>query len=69
MLSSGRDRNAEPYGTTARVAAIPEEDSGSEVELTNLQGIYKSARVSVTYQRRDDGDWLGTERQVGPGTK
>ncbi|KAF0642155.1 hypothetical protein FPSE5266_10092 [Fusarium pseudograminearum] len=44
MLSSGRDRNAEPYGTTARVAAVPEEDSGSEVELTNLQGIYKSAR-------------------------
>ncbi|EKJ69678.1 hypothetical protein FPSE_10092 [Fusarium pseudograminearum CS3096] len=46
MLSSGRDRNAEPYGTTARVAAVPEEDSGSEVELTNLQGIYKSARIS-----------------------
>ncbi|CAF3478201.1 unnamed protein product [Fusarium graminearum] len=53
MLSSGRDRNAEPYGTTARVAAIPEEDSGSEVELTNLQGIYKSARPNQHMQRLD----------------
>ncbi|KAF4337277.1 archaeal flagellin n-terminal-like domain protein [Fusarium beomiforme] len=56
-LSSGRDHR-EPYATTARVVAA-EEDSGSEVELTNLQGIYKSARISVTYQRREDGDWQG----------
>ncbi|KAL2671490.1 hypothetical protein Neosp_014080 [[Neocosmospora] mangrovei] len=52
-LSSGRD-NGELYATTARVAAAPEEDSGSEVELTNLRGIYKSARISVTYERRSD---------------
>ncbi|OBS17667.1 hypothetical protein FPOA_09402 [Fusarium poae] len=64
-LSSGRDHHSEPYGTTARIAAVPEEDSGSEVELTNLQGIYKSARVSVTYQPREDGDWNGTERRTG----
>ncbi|KXH53964.1 archaeal flagellin N-terminal-like domain-containing protein [Colletotrichum salicis] len=52
-LSSGR----EPYVATATV--VPEEESGSEVELTNLEGsnvIYKSARVSVTYQRREDVD-------------
>jgi hypothetical protein len=54
-LSSGRD-NGELYATTARVAAAPEEDSGSEVELTNLRGIYKSARISVTYERRSDVD-------------
>ncbi|KAI3532204.1 archaeal flagellin N-terminal-like domain-containing protein [Colletotrichum filicis] len=50
-LSSGR----EPYVATAR--AVSEEESGSEVELNNLEGsnvIYKSARVSVTYQRRED---------------
>ncbi|KAJ0164457.1 hypothetical protein CTA2_949, partial [Colletotrichum tanaceti] len=50
-LSSGRD----PYETTTRVVA--EEESGSEVELNNLQRsdvIYKSARVSITYQRRDE---------------
>ncbi|KAI8654558.1 hypothetical protein NCS57_01202300 [Fusarium keratoplasticum] len=52
-LSSGRD-NGELYAATARVAAAPEEDSGSEVELTNLRGIYKSARISVTYERRSD---------------
>ncbi|RSL56935.1 hypothetical protein BHE90_015640 [Fusarium euwallaceae] len=52
-LSSGRD-NGELYATTARVAVAAEEDSGSEVELTNLRGIYKSARISVTYQRRSD---------------
>ncbi|KAL6925383.1 hypothetical protein FSHL1_002630 [Fusarium sambucinum] len=68
-LSSGRDHHTEPYGTTSRVAAVPEEDSGSEVELTNLQGIYKSARVSVTYQPREDGDWKGTERRAGAGTE
>ncbi|KAK2034862.1 archaeal flagellin N-terminal-like domain-containing protein [Colletotrichum zoysiae] len=42
-LSSGRD----PYEATTRVVA--EEDSGSEVELNNLQRsdvIYKSARIS-----------------------
>lgn len=66
-LSSGRDHHVEPYGNTARVAAVPEEDSGSEVELTNLNGIYKSARVSVTYQRREDGDWQGTGKGIGPG--
>lgn len=54
-LSSGRD-NAELYATTARVAVAAEDDSGSEVELTNLWGIYKSARVSVTYQRRSGVD-------------
>lgn len=55
-LSSGRD-NGDLYATTARVAAAaPEEDSGSEVELTNLRGIYKSARISVTYERRSDVD-------------
>ncbi|KAF5583105.1 archaeal flagellin n-terminal-like domain-containing protein [Fusarium pseudoanthophilum] len=59
-LSSGRDHHhRELYASTARVAAGAEEDSGSEVELTNLQGIYKSARISVTYQRREDGDWQG----------
>jgi hypothetical protein len=68
-LSSGRDHHAEPYGNTARVAAVPEEDSGSEVELTNLQGIYKSARVSVTYQQREDVDWQGTGRRTGAGTE
>ncbi|KAF4975677.1 hypothetical protein FZEAL_7567 [Fusarium zealandicum] len=52
-LSSGRD-NRELFASTARVAVVAEEDSGSEVELTNLQGIYKSARISVTYQRRED---------------
>ncbi|KAK1625094.1 archaeal flagellin N-terminal-like domain-containing protein [Colletotrichum phormii] len=55
-LSSGR----EPYVATA--TAVPEEESGSEVELTNLEGlnvIYKSARVSVTYQRREDiSEWI-----------
>ncbi|KAF4956897.1 hypothetical protein FGADI_3500 [Fusarium gaditjirri] len=56
-LSSGRDHHRDLYASTARVAAGAEEDSGSEVELTNLQGIYKSARISVTYQRREDGDW------------
>lgn len=58
-LSSGRDHHRELYASTARVAVGAEEDSGSEVELTNLQGIYKSARISVTYQRREDGDWQG----------
>ncbi|KAF6793048.1 archaeal flagellin n-terminal-like domain-containing protein [Colletotrichum sojae] len=50
-LSSGRD----PYVATTRVVA--EEESGSEVELNNLERsdvIYKSERVSVTYQRRED---------------
>ncbi|KAH7231964.1 archaeal flagellin N-terminal-like domain-containing protein [Fusarium solani] len=57
-LSSGRD-NEELYAATARVAAAPEEDSGSEVELTNLRGIYKSARISVTYERRSDiSEWI-----------
>ncbi|GKT48713.1 uncharacterized protein ColSpa_08894 [Colletotrichum spaethianum] len=52
-LSSGRD----PYEATTRVVA--EDESGSEVELNNLERsdvIYKSARVSVTYQRREDFD-------------
>jgi hypothetical protein len=44
------------------VAAVAEEDSGSEVELTNMQGIYKSARVSVTYQRREDFEWQGNDQ-------
>ena len=66
-LSSGRDRHVERYGNTARVAAVPEEDSGSEVELTNLHGIYKSARVSMTYQRREDEDWQGTAGGKGTG--
>lgn len=66
-LSSGRDRHGEPYGNTARVAAVAEEDSGSEVELTNLHGIYKSARVSVTYQRREDEDWQGSAGGKGTG--
>ncbi|KAK1978704.1 archaeal flagellin N-terminal-like domain-containing protein [Colletotrichum cereale] len=55
-LSSGRD----PYEATIRVVA--EEDSGSEVELNNLQRsdvIYKSARVSVTYQKRENEDKEG----------
>ncbi|KAJ4258997.1 hypothetical protein NW762_008085 [Fusarium torreyae] len=52
-LSSGRDQRG-PFATTTRVAVAADEDSGSEVELTNLQGIYKSARISVTYQRRED---------------
>ncbi|OBR05526.1 archaeal flagellin N-terminal-like domain-containing protein [Colletotrichum higginsianum IMI 349063] len=50
-LSSGRD----PYEATTRVVA--EEESGSEVELNNLQRsdvIYKSARVSITYHRREE---------------
>ncbi|EXF73878.1 archaeal flagellin N-terminal-like domain-containing protein [Colletotrichum fioriniae PJ7] len=52
-LSSGR----EPFVAIAR--AVREEESGGEVELNNLEGsnvIYKSARVSVTYQRREDVD-------------
>ncbi|KAH7267826.1 archaeal flagellin N-terminal-like domain-containing protein [Fusarium redolens] len=56
-LSSGRDHR-ELYASTARVAVGAEEDSGSEVELTNLQGIYKSARISVTYQRREDASYV-----------
>ncbi|KAF9878354.1 archaeal flagellin n-terminal-like domain-containing protein [Colletotrichum karsti] len=59
-LSSGRD----PYMATTRVAA--ENESGSEVELNTLKRsdvIYKSERVSVTYQRREnageDGDQGG----------
>ncbi|KAM0552368.1 hypothetical protein ACHAPJ_007928 [Fusarium lateritium] len=52
-LSSGRDQRG-PFATTTRVAVAADEDSGSEVELTNLQGIYKSARISVTYERRED---------------
>ncbi|KAK2008215.1 archaeal flagellin N-terminal-like domain-containing protein [Colletotrichum eremochloae] len=55
-LSSGRD----PYEATTRVVA--EEDSGSEVELNNLQRsdvIYKSARVSVTFQTRENiSEWI-----------
>lgn len=54
-LSSGRDA----YSTTTRVAAAAGEDSGSEVELNTIQRqdrIYKSDRVSVTYQRREDAD-------------
>ncbi|KAH7229868.1 archaeal flagellin N-terminal-like domain-containing protein [Fusarium oxysporum] len=57
-LSSGRDHHRELYASTARVAVGAEEDSGSEVELTNLQGIYKSARISVTYQRREDASYV-----------
>lgn len=52
-LSSGRDA----YATTTRVASIGTEDSGSEVELTTVKRpdvIYKSERVSVTYQPRVD---------------
>ncbi|KAF5660276.1 archaeal flagellin n-terminal [Fusarium heterosporum] len=60
-LSSGRD-HGQLYSSTARVAAVAEEDSGSEVELTNLQGIYKSARISVTYQRREDFDWSASDK-------
>ncbi|GKT71940.1 putative archaeal flagellin n-terminal-like domain-containing protein [Colletotrichum tofieldiae] len=55
-LSSGRD----PYEATTRVVA--ENESGSEVELNNLKRsdvIYKSARVSVTYHRREDVDKEG----------
>ncbi|OHW94828.1 putative archaeal flagellin n-terminal-like domain-containing protein [Colletotrichum incanum] len=55
-LSSGRD----PYEATTRVVA--EDESGSEVELNNLERsdvIYKSARVSVTYHRREDVDQEG----------
>ena len=50
-LSSGRD----PYVVaTARAASA--DDSGSEVELNRLEGnvIYKTARVSVTYQTREE---------------
>ncbi|KAK2767209.1 archaeal flagellin n-terminal-like domain-containing protein [Colletotrichum kahawae] len=60
-LSSGRD----PYMATTRVAA--ENESGSEVELNTLKRsdvIYKSERVSVTYQRREDGE--GDEAKAGP---
>jgi hypothetical protein len=53
-LSSGRD----PYSTTTRVVTTTAgEDSGSEVELNTLNRkdvIYKSERVSVTYQQRDE---------------
>ncbi|KAH8178258.1 archaeal flagellin n-terminal-like domain-containing protein [Sarocladium implicatum] len=50
-LSSGRDA----YATTTRVASTGNEDSGSEVELTSVKRpdvIYKSERVSVTYEQR-----------------
>ncbi|KAI8302122.1 hypothetical protein K4K61_008251 [Colletotrichum sp. SAR11_59] len=60
-LSSGRD----PYMATTRVAA--ENESGSEVELNTLKRsdvIYKSERVSVTYQRREDGE--GDKAKPGP---
>lgn len=59
-LSSGRD----PYVVSARVASA--EDSGSEVELNQLgrNVIYKTARVSVTYQTRDDQEADG--RQSSP---
>jgi hypothetical protein len=51
-LSAGRD----VYVTSTNVV-VPGDDSGSEVELNNLQRkdvIYKSDRISVTYQQRDD---------------
>lgn len=60
-LSSGRD----PYVATTRVAA--EHESGSEVELNTLKRsdvIYKSERVSVTYERREDS--VGDGDQAGP---
>lgn len=50
-LSSGRD----PYVASARAASG--DDSGSEVELNRLgrnDVIYKTARISVTYERRED---------------
>ncbi|KAM0331403.1 hypothetical protein ACHAQA_003076 [Verticillium albo-atrum] len=60
-LSSGRD----PYTATAHVGSA--DDSGSEVELNQLRRkdvIYKTARVSVTYQKRED---MGEdERQTTP---
>lgn len=58
-LSSGRD----PYVVSARVASA--EDSGSEVELNQLgrnNVIYKTARVSVTYQTRDDAEADGSSK-------
>lgn len=57
-LSSGRD----PYVVSARVGSAG--DSGSEVELNHLgrnDVIYKTARVSVTYQARDDTEGDGTQ--------
>lgn len=55
-LSSGRD----PYATTTIAAAG--EESGSEVELNDLQRsnvIYKSDRVSIKSHRRGDMDTDG----------
>jgi hypothetical protein len=52
-LSSGRDM----YATTTRVATVGTEESGSETELNVMKrpnAIYKSERVSVTYQQRED---------------
>lgn len=60
-LSSGRD----PYVVSAHVGSSG--DSGSEVELNNLgrgNVIYKTARVSVTYQTREDIE--GNGRQSSP---
>ncbi|TDZ67747.1 Pyranose dehydrogenase 3 [Colletotrichum trifolii] len=61
-LSSGRD----PYEATTRVTA--EEETGSDVELHNLERpnvIYKSARVSVTYERREDAEGDGKRGTPG----
>lgn len=52
-LSSGRDM----YATRTRVGTVGATDSGSETELnviTSPNAIYKSERVSVTYQQRED---------------
>lgn len=61
-LSSGRD----PY-TSSSAQAASADDSGSEVELNNLgrrDVIYKTARVSVTYQQREDGTAAGEEERA-----
>lgn len=52
-LSSGRD----VFSTTTKVATVATDESGSETELNVMHrpnAIYKSERVSVTYQQRDD---------------
>lgn len=53
-LSSGRDT----YSTTTRIVATGE-DSGSEVELNQIQQpnvIYKSERVSISSRYRENAD-------------
>ncbi|OLN81328.1 hypothetical protein CCHL11_08568 [Colletotrichum chlorophyti] len=61
-LSSGRDT------CSAITRVVAEDHSGSEVELNDLKRkdvIYKSARVSVTYERREDVDGSGSNARPG----